>query len=81
MNVITDIGKFAGMCNVGNRPTFNDPNKKTIVEVHLISNKNFNLYGKNIKIEFIKFIRREKKYSNTSMLIEQLHHDKVVCSI
>ena len=47
-----------GIANLGYRPTFNQ--KKILLEVHLF-NFSGNLYNKLLSVEFLKFIRKEKK--------------------
>ena len=47
-----------GIANLGFRPTFNQ--KKILLEVHLF-NFSGNLYNKHLSVEFLKFIRKEKK--------------------
>ena len=68
--------KHHGMMNIGFNPTFGS-NKKTI-EVNIFD-FNKDLYGKNIKIEFLKFIRDEIKFDNVKMLKNQLNIDRENC--
>ena len=64
-----------GIANLGYRPTFNG--KKILLEVHLF---NFygNLYNKYLSVEFIKFIRNEKKFKNIDQLKKQIKVDLLV---
>ena len=64
-----------GIANLGFRPTFNG--KKILLEVHLF-NFSENLYNKYLKIEFIKFIRPEKKFKNVDQLKKQIKDDLLV---
>ncbi len=68
--------KHHGMMNIGFNPTFGS-NKKTI-EVNIFDFSK-DLYGKNIKIEFLKFIRDEIKFDNVKMLKTQLNIDRENC--
>ena len=52
-----------GIANLGYRPTFNQ--KKILLEVHLF-NFSGNLYNKLLSVEFLKFIRKEKKFNNVN---------------
>jgi len=52
-----------GIANLGYRPTFNQ--KKILLEVHLF-NFSGNLYNKYLSVEFLKFIRKEKKFKNVN---------------
>ena len=45
-----------------------------LVEVHL-KDFNGNLYGKALKIEFVKYIREIKKFGSVDELIQQLKKD------
>ena len=66
---------FKGIANLGYRPTFNG--KKILLEVHLF---NFygNLYDKDLSVEFLKFIRKEKKFKNVDELKKQIKTDLLV---
>jgi riboflavin kinase/FMN adenylyltransferase len=61
-----------GIANLGYRPTFNQ--KKILLEVHLF-NFSGNLYNKYLSVEFLKFIRKEKKFKNTNQLRKQIKAD------
>jgi riboflavin kinase / FMN adenylyltransferase len=69
---------YFGVCNVGYRPTF-DSRKKKAIEVHLFLSKTMNLYGKELKVEFIQFIREEEKFASKEILIDQIKKDKAIC--
>lgn len=68
--------KFYGMMNIGFNPTFGS-NEKTI-EVNIFD-FNRDLYDKNIRIEFLKFIRDEVKFDNAEELQNQLIDDRENC--
>jgi riboflavin kinase/FMN adenylyltransferase len=61
-----------GIANLGYRPTFNE--KKILLEVHLF-NFSGNLYNKDLTVEFLKFIRKEKKFKNINQLRKQIKID------
>ena len=61
-----------GIANLGYRPTFNQ--KKILLEVHLF-NYSGNLYNKHLSVEFLKFIRKEKKFKNVNQLKAQIKTD------
>ncbi len=61
-----------GIANLGFRPTFNQ--KKILLEVHLF-NFSGNLYNKLLSVEFLKFIRKEKKFKNVNQLKAQIKSD------
>ena len=61
-----------GIANLGYRPTFNQ--KKILLEVHIF-NFSSNLYNKVLTIDFISFIRNEKKFKNINQLRKQIVSD------
>ena len=63
---------YNGIANLGYRPTFNQ--KKLLLEVHIF-NFSGNLYNKYLSVEFIKFIRKEKKFKNVNELRKQIKSD------
>jgi riboflavin kinase / FMN adenylyltransferase len=64
---------YIGMCNIGFKPTFK---KRPLTIETNIFNFDEDIYGKNIRIYFISFIRNEQKFENTSLLKAQLEEDK-----
>jgi riboflavin kinase/FMN adenylyltransferase len=64
-----------GIANLGYRPTFNG--KKILLEVHLF-NFSGNLYNKDLTVEFLKFIRKEKKFKNVDQLRKQIETDLLI---
>ena len=72
MNKSAKGKNYKGIANFGVRPTF-DKNKP-LLEVHLF-NFNLNIYNSSLKVEFIDFIRKEKKFSGIDSLKNQLKID------
>ena len=72
---IKNIQKF-GMMNIGFNPTFG--NKKLTIEVNIFDFEQ-DVYGENIRIEFIKFIRNEIRFHNIDELIKQIKIDRETC--
>jgi len=64
--------KINGIANLGFRPTFNQ--NKILLEVNLF-NFNRNIYNKKLGVEFIKFIRSEKKFKSIKQLTNQIKKD------
>ena len=60
------------IANLGYRPTFNQ--KKILLEVHIFDFSG-NLYNKYLSVEFVKFIRKEKKFNNINQLRKQIQND------
>ena len=65
---------FNGIANFGVRPTFDETKSLPILEVHLF-NFSDNLYGKEIVISFVDFIRKEKKFNGLESLKSQIQLD------
>jgi riboflavin kinase/FMN adenylyltransferase len=61
-----------GVANIGYSPTFDD--YLFTIEVHLLDFKG-DLYGHDIRVNFIKRIRDEKKFSNIDELSSQIKKD------
>ena len=68
--------EFGGMLNIGNRPTV-DGTYKTI-EVNIFDFDR-EIYGENLKVEFIKKIRNEQKFNGLEELKAQIAKDKETC--
>lgn len=68
--------EFGGMLNIGNRPTV-DGTFKTI-EVNIF-NFDREIYGENLKVEFLLKIRNEQKFNGLNELKAQIALDKETC--
>ncbi len=64
--------RYPSITNVGVKPTVGTFKKN--VETHIF-NFNRELYGKHIKVEFLKMIRDEVKFANTDELSAQIARD------
>lgn len=63
-----------GIANFGTKPTVNATMQKTL-ETHILDGFDEDIYGQKIKINFLKFIRREQKFKNIEKLKEQIKSD------
>ena len=66
------------MVNIGYRPTFEGTEKESgqlTVEAHIIGIEQ-ELYGKNIRLEFLDRLRDERKFSSVDELVKQLERDR-----
>ena len=74
VNILINKNKklLKGIANLGYRPTFNQ--KEILLEVHIF-NFSRNLYNKRLTIEFIDFIRKEKRFKNINQLKKQINLD------
>uniref|UniRef100_A0A7C5X145 Riboflavin biosynthesis protein n=1 Tax=Thermocrinis ruber TaxID=75906 RepID=A0A7C5X145_9AQUI len=64
--------QFLGVANYGFRPTFDEKTK--VLEVHILDFDG-NLRGERLKVEFLSFLREEKKFSSKDELIKQIERD------
>ena len=73
------IGKnkkiWNGIAYLGYRPTFGG--KEIMLEVNIFGIKK-NLYKKRLKVYFLKFIRGEQKFRNSTNLMKQMNKDVIV---
>ena len=63
---------YNGIANYGVRPTIDGD--QLLLEAHLF-NFNENIYGKDLTVEFLTFIREEKKFNDFASLTKQIHKD------
>ena len=67
---------YDGVCNVGYKPTFNNPDDKRLsIEVHIL-NYDKNIYGEDVVVGWYKRIRSERKFNGIEELISQIERDK-----
>lgn len=64
--------RYKAVANIGNNPTFGDGN--TSIETFIFDFKD-DLYGQEITIEFVDFIRGEIKFPDRRYLMEQIERD------
>lgn len=81
VKVILDKEILAGVCYIGNKPTFTPKKHLTCsvrqiknIEVHIF-NFQRNIYGKEIEIQFVKKIRNERKFDSSLSLVKQIEKD------
>ncbi len=76
MKILVQNEWFDGVCNVGYKPTFNDPNNKQLtIEVHIF-NFDKNIYGEEVVVGWYHRIRSEQKFNGIDELIAQIEQDK-----
>jgi riboflavin kinase/FMN adenylyltransferase len=69
-----DGKNHAAVTNIGVRPTFENPLIIPRVEPHLLDMQE-QLYGKELTLEFIDFLRPEIKFENPQALVSQIKLD------
>lgn len=77
VNIEDDTHTYAGMMNIGVRPTYGNFTETS--EVHIF-NFDKDIYGKYITVEFVDRIRDEKKFSSLDELKKQLIEDEKKCN-
>lgn len=65
---------YLGVANAGYRPTIDKSKSRLILEAHILDFDKM-VYGRTLKIEFLKRIRGEKKFSLTESLQKQIALD------
>lgn len=65
---------YPGMLYVGRRPTLHSDNEVS-VEVNIFDFDG-NLYNQSMSVEFIDFIRGDRKFDSKEELVAQIHQDK-----
>jgi riboflavin kinase / FMN adenylyltransferase len=66
-------GCYKAVVNFGIRPSFN-LGDQAVFEAHIFG-LDKNIYGKKLKIEFIAFLREEKKFASITELTKQIEND------
>ncbi|XMB87335.1 bifunctional riboflavin kinase/FAD synthetase [Mycoplasmatota bacterium WC44] len=74
VKVYHDNDEYYGVCNIGNNPTFNYNENKTI-EINILD-FNKDIYGDYIRAEFVDRIREEVKFDSIEKLVIQINKDK-----
>ncbi|RZL50636.1 MAG: bifunctional riboflavin kinase/FAD synthetase [Pedobacter sp.] len=64
---------YRGMAYIGQRPTINGMTRN--IEVNIFD-FNREIYGQTIKMNFLKFLRHDVKFTGLEALTQQLHQDK-----
>lgn len=66
--------RYVGMLNIGHRPTVDNGAERSI-EVNIFDFSE-DIYYKQMRVEFLHYIRGEKKFDSLDALISQLRRDK-----
>jgi riboflavin kinase / FMN adenylyltransferase len=65
---------YPGVVNLGCRPTINSGRSNRILEVYLLDFDR-DIYGKDLELRFVRYLRPEKKFENVDALIRQIGLD------
>ena len=63
-----------GVINLGIRPTVSGGKSERVLEIHLFD-FNRDIYGRDVEVRFLKFLRPEKKFENLGALVQRIHQD------
>ncbi len=74
VNVWLGNQKYFGLLSIGKRPTFY--NEGNLVAEVYIYDFNREIYGEELKVEFIERLRAEEKFDSAEDLIKQMNKDK-----
>lgn len=66
-----------GMANIGVRPTLTEDTEPTLEVNYFDFDKD--IYGEIISVEFLEYLREEKKFKNIDELLSQIQRDKKEC--
>lgn len=66
--------RFSTVVNIGFRPTFYEIPVQQTIEAHIL-NFSDQIYGMQIKLQFISRLRKEKKFGSVKELIKQVRKD------
>jgi riboflavin kinase/FMN adenylyltransferase len=70
------VARSNGDCaavSIGVRPTFGT-GRALLLEAHLLD-RDLDLYGKTLRIEFLRRLRGERRFDSVTSLVEQMRHD------
>jgi len=67
-------GRLASAISVGLRPTFYETARESLVEVHVLDWSG-NLYGEQVRVEFVAWLREELRFENIDSLVAQMRAD------
>src|SRR5881409_2534087 len=65
---------YTGVVNLGYRPTVSSSKTERILEIHLLDFDR-DIYGKDLELRFIRYLRPEKKFENVDALVHQIERD------
>ena len=78
VRVFFDKLNYPGVCYIGKRPTFS--RNEQSIEVYIFNFKK-NIYGFDLEIQFIRKIRKERKFSGPQALIKQIKKDIIKAKV
>ena len=65
---------YPGVVNLGCRPTVSSGKSDRVLEIHLLDFER-EIYGKDLELRFVRYLRPEKKFENVDALVRQIERD------
>jgi riboflavin kinase/FMN adenylyltransferase len=65
---------YPGLVNLGYRPTMSSSRSDRILEIYLLDFDR-DIYGKDLQLRFIRYLRPEQKFENVDALVRQIERD------
>ena len=65
---------YSGVVNLGYRPTMSSDQSERVLEIHLLDFDR-DIYGKDIEVRFVQYLRPEQKFDNVDALVRQIERD------
>ncbi|PYL05953.1 MAG: hypothetical protein DME33_14975 [Verrucomicrobia bacterium] len=65
---------YPGVVNLGYRPTVSSERSDRVLEIHLFDFER-DIYGENLEVRFIRYLRPEKRFENVDALVRQIERD------
>jgi riboflavin kinase / FMN adenylyltransferase len=69
-----DNEMHGGVINLGIRPTVSGGKLERVLEIHLF-NFDRDIYGRDVEVRFLKFLRPEKKFESLETLVQHIRRD------
>jgi riboflavin kinase / FMN adenylyltransferase len=71
---LDDKHPYDGVANIGHKPTFRADLDEPVLEVHLFDFQQ-SIYGREARVQFLTFLREERKFPDLESLIRQIRSD------
>jgi riboflavin kinase/FMN adenylyltransferase len=65
---------YHGVVNLGYRPTVSSGRSERVLEIYLLD-FNREIYGENVEVRFVRYLRPERKFDNLEALVRQIEAD------
>lgn len=65
---------YPGVVNLGYRPTVSSSKSQRVLEIHLLDFDR-EIYGKDVEVRFVQYLRPEQKFENLDALTKQIELD------